>query len=474
MKKSLIIYIVLVFTLLLVPSAGLLFTGGVQSIDAEKRDLADFPKLAENGTLNTAYLGEAGGWFEDHFAGRTAFVTANALIKQASLGSVYGDDVIIGTDGYLFYDGTLNDYFRRETMTPRELFITAYNVRLMQQYAQECGAQFLFILAANKNTLYPQYMPGNYLEGEGETNAQALLPYLDALGVNYTDMAQVLEGRGELYYKKDSHWTLEGSYLGYEAIMQALGRPVFSAGKPSWILTDHRGDIEEMLLPEAAGEERSPALAYAWRYSADDEPDAPNVHTENDAGTGSLMMYRDSFGEGLLPYLAETFHTGWFTQVWPCVMNDINETDADVVLLEKVERNLIDLAIRPAIMRPPEARLGACSRIISASSAEFRQEGTLVQIHGSIDPDLLKIDTPVYIAVGEGEERTAYTAFLSTNSERGGNDCYIYVGRSQLEHTPVQVQLIIERSEGPYIVYEEYLELESSGSDSENATQEDT
>lgn len=473
MRVTKIFYIILVFVLLLTPSAGLLFAGPSQSTSAEKRELADFPSLTADDTLNTAYLSEAGDWFEEHFAGRTAFVTANSLLKQCTLGSVYGDEVLIGKNGYLFYDGTLDDYFRRHRMTERELFITAYNIRLLQDYCSERGAQFLFALAANKNTLYPQYMPDHYLEGNGKSNARALLPYLDALGVEYVNMADILAGRDDLYYKKDSHWTPEGAYLGYQALMTGLDKEKFLPGAPVWKMQGHVGDIEEMLLPEGFSSETAPALTWDFHYSADAGADAPNVRTKNPDGTGTLMMYRDSFGEGLLPYLAETFSSCWFTQIWPCVMNDIDEINAQYVILEKVERNLIDLAVRPAIMRPPAADPGEGAVCMSSSQAELRDEGSLVQVHGSIEPALLETDTPIYIAVGSGSSRIVYRAFLSTNSARQGNDCYIYISKNQLEHSGTPVQLIIGGPDGPLTVYEERLVLQTSGQTSANTTQED-
>lgn len=461
MKKRYSIYIVVIFALLLFPSAGLLFLGPSDSSQSEKRDLAEFPETVnEDGSANIGFLSGLGDWFEDHFAGRTAFVTANSLLKEATFGSTYGDEVIIGREGHLFYSGTLDDYFRRDLMSRRELFITAHNLKMMEDYSRARGAEFLFVLTANKNSLYPQYMPANYLEGTGESNAAALSAWLDDAGVSYVDMHSVLRGKGDLYYKRDSHWTQEGALLGYEAIMKALNLPPFTDEEAVWNTEQHAGDLEQMLLPDAYAAETAPRRVVHWNYTADGTPEDQVLTTENPEGTGVLMMYRDSFGTGLIPYLSETFHNCRYTQIWPCIMNDVDQTAANVVILEKVERNLIDLAVRPAIMRPPEAANLTGQRIQTDSRLELRPEGSLVQIHGSVDPDLVEDDTLMYIALGEGDGRKNYEAFLSTNSSRSGNDCYIYVGRSQLEHNPVLVQLIISGPDGLMTVCEETLELE--------------
>lgn len=465
MSRRFIAYTVVVFALLLFPSAGLLFVGPSDSTNAEKRDLAELPSLRnEDGTTNLAYLGGLGDWFEDHFAGRTALVTANSLLKEATLGSTYGDEVVIGQDGHLFFRGTLDDYFRRDLMSQRELFIAAHNLKMIEDYSRARGAEFLFVLTANKNTLYPQYMPANYLEGEGESNAEALIAWLDEAGVSYVDMHEVLRGRGDLYYRRDSHWTQEGALYGYEAIMDALGLPAFADEEAVWNTEEHAGDLDQMLLPDGYSLETAPRRMVHWTYTGDGTPEDQTLNTDCPDGTGILMMYRDSFGAALIPYLSETFRNCRYTQIWPCIMNDVDQTHADVVILEKVERNLIDLAIRPAIMRPPEAANLGAAKMTTASELELRPEGSLVQIHGHVQEDLVRDDTLMYIALGEGSDRVTYEAFLSTNSNRTGNDCYIYVGRSQMEQNPVLVQLIISSPQGLITVCEETLEL-GDGSD---------
>ena len=461
MTKRFTIYIVVVFAILLLPSAGLLFAGPSDSTGSEKRELAELPATVdEDGNLNLAYLSGLGDWFEDHFAGRTAWVTVNALLRQATVGSTYGDEVIVGKDGYLFYRGTLDDYFRRDTMTDRELFITAHNLKMMEDYSRARGAEFAFVIAANKNSLYPEYMPDNYIQGEGETNAEALISYLRDAGVTYVDMHEKLRGLGEIYYKRDSHWTQEGALHGYDAIMEAVGMPVFIDYEAVWNTEQHSGDLDQMMLPEAYEAETAPRRMVHWSYTADGTPEDQTLVTNNPDGSGTLMMYRDSFGIGLIPYLSETFQTCTYTQIWPCIMNDVDQTGANVVILEKVERNLIDLAIRPAIMRPPETETLPAPFRRTDSELELRPEGSLVQIHGSVQPDLVREDTLMYITLGEGEDAVTYEAFLSTNSDRSGNDCYIYVGRSQLEQKPVLVQLTISGPNGLTTVCEATLQLE--------------
>lgn len=416
--RSKTVYILLVFLLLLLPSLGTLLAGpeGGMAREAPVEDPDD----------------SWGSWFETHFAGRSAMVTLNALLKQSLLGSTYGDDIIIGKDGYLFYAGTLDDYFRRSSMSERELYIAAYNLRLMQDYCLRRRTTFLFVLCTNKNTLYPQYMPGHYLAGEGKSNAARLLPYLDSLEVRYIDMYPVLAGKGEIYFRRDTHWTQAGALFGYEAIMAALGRPALQSDDGVWNTQEHAGDLEQMLLPDAGSLETAPVRHVPWTYSQDAPADALNIHTENAGGSGALLMFRDSFGRDLLPYMAQTYAKCWFTQVWPCLLQDVDAFEPQDVIFEKVERNLPDLTVRPLLMESPKADPESWTDIVSDTVIELTPEAALVEIRAEVAAELIHTQTAMYIGVTT-DTRTVYQAVLSTGTDGEGNCCYIDLPAAQLE-----------------------------------------
>ena len=51
-------------------------------------------------------------------------------------------------------------------------------------------------------------------------------------------------------------------------------------------------------------------------------------------------MYRDSFGNALIPFVADEFHNGYFTKAVPYNWNLQNEKKADKVVIELVERHI--------------------------------------------------------------------------------------------------------------------------------------
>ena len=84
-------------------------------------------------------------------------------------------------------------------MTARELWCAGRTLALLQEYAEAQGGQFLFTLAPNKNSLYPEYMP-DYPRGGGASNAEAFSAVLDGMGVRYLDLFAVFEAEDETLY----------------------------------------------------------------------------------------------------------------------------------------------------------------------------------------------------------------------------------------------------------------------------------
>lgn len=357
MQKK-ILYILLVFVLCLIPSVGVLFYS--QDETAEKRSLSEFPGLvSEEGEWNPQWLSEAGDYFQDHFAFRKELVTADAKVKSTLFGVSADDGVIDGTDGWLYYMDSLDDYLGKNMLEDRELFNISHSLALMQEYAGKKGVSFLFVPVPNKNTLYGENMPYYYRSRVSEeSNRKRLLAYLDSEGVNYLNLTDFFKKKKEiLYHKTDSHWTNRGAALAADEIFSVLGKDVTDWEKePYEVRKDFEGDLEVMLYPGAVTPEeevyydRKPEFQYREETKDNFQP---KIWTEQGGGTGSLVMYRDSFGNALLPFLADGFDTAYFSRGEPFYLSDLDVNQADTLVVERVERFLPNLAKNAAIMPAP-------------------------------------------------------------------------------------------------------------------------
>ncbi len=401
MKKIRALFCVL-FLLLCAAPAALLAVCGPEAPGANETAAVPPSLTTRKGGVNWDYPSELASYVESGFPLRRACITANAALTAALLRESATDEVLLGKDGWLFYADTLDDYTGASAMTERELFRAARTLSLVQERCTSEGARFLFTVAPNKNTLYPEYMPEKYEKNTKESNWQRLMAALDAQSVAYCDLVPVLAAQPEpVYYRTDSHWTGYGSALACDALMSTFGGHSALA-EEAFAPAPHLGDLYEMLLPAGTRQEEGLQLARTRTFSyegafraADDQ----KIRTTG-GGSGSLLMFRDSFGNLLHADLAEQFETATFLRANPIRLEDLG--GADVVLFELVERNLPWLLTHAPVMPAPRRDLtlpektsGSAACTVSTTSPV---EGC-VRYTGTIDCPGMDTDSPIYVAL---------------------------------------------------------------------------
>ena len=189
---------ILLLLMCLLPLAVFVIAG--PSASGANERLAAKPRLTAGGRLNFDVLSDTADYFDGHFGLRQELITANAAADAAIFRESATPEVLLGTDGWLYYADTLADYTGADPMTERQLWCAARNLALMQEYAQSQGADFLFVCAPNKNTLYPAHMPARYVRAGESSDLDRLEALLDAQGVAFCDVRQTLLGAGEAAY----------------------------------------------------------------------------------------------------------------------------------------------------------------------------------------------------------------------------------------------------------------------------------
>jgi hypothetical protein len=64
------------------------------------------------------------------------------------------------------------------------------------------------------------------------------------------------------------------------------------------------------------------------------------IHTKNPRETGNILVFRDSFGNALYPFLAESYGGAVFSRKAPYSAALAEKYGADTVIIEIAERNL--------------------------------------------------------------------------------------------------------------------------------------
>ena len=390
----------LCLALLLVPLAGMLAFGPSDAVSNER--LAAKPRLVRAGKLNLEFLSETADYFAGRFYLRPALITADSAVQAAVFRESASEDVVLGDGGWLYYADTLEDFQGTNPMTGRELFCAARNLALMQEYCAQQGTKFLFVCAPNKNTIYPEYMPGQYRKTERVSDLDRLEQALTQQGVSFCDLRETLSERKSLtYYQTDSHWNGYGSYLACGQILQALGRKA-AAEDVSLSSQAHLGDLYQMLYPASDRTEDAPAPVKlrAFSYLGDVRgADDQLIRTQSGA-EGTLFMFRDSFGNALHADLAGQFSQAAFSRSMPYDFSQL-ESAPEVLVAEIAQRNLRWLVQRPPLVPAPQRRSPVWEREsqqkISISVSESGMEG-LCCYEGSF-PEAPDTDAAVFACV---------------------------------------------------------------------------
>lgn len=457
MKKGSIIYSALCLLCCLLPFVGM--TVARTDTTTENKALAEFPDVRTETGINAEFLSELGDYFTDHFAFREALVSADSMLCSKLFGISNMDTVLVGKNDWLYYTDTLDDYLGRNTLSERGICNAANNIRQLQEYVNGMGKQFLFTVAPNKNSLYGDNMPAQeqHIITE-QSNIDYLTPKLEEYGVSYLNLFELFEQEKDvLYYQRDSHWNNTGALKVYRAMLDYLQLPHDTYENADVVQRkDYIGDLNSMLYPLTAEPENNDYYDVEQEYcyvTPTESVEDAWIQTQNmEADGGSLLMYRDSFGNSLIPWIANSFQKATFSKMVPYnIQMNLEQNDPDVVIVEKVERNLDEFAYQPPVFEGAivpiqfAAEPVVTNTTLEASEAEANT--MYWQISGVIDSADLLPSSKIYVRITDGDAQSTYEAF-TTSTEQTDNGYLLYLKKDSLFSAQASIEVIVEQEDG--------------------------
>lgn len=468
MKKGKLIYCILFFAICLCPSLGMLVTK--QETSSENRQLSEFPSpKTEEGKINVEWLSQAGDYFQEHFAFRNELVTGNALLHGRLLETSTADGVIQGKNGWLYYKDSLDDYLGQDLLSDRSLFNIAHMLSMTQQALEEKGVNFLFTIAPNKNSLYGDNMPYyDKLKVSDQTNRENLESWLTTEKVAYADLYQALMEENEvLYHARDSHWNNKGAALAADVLMDALGKDHDSyEGESYTVRRDYTGDLDTMLYPLASTADDEIYYDKETTYATVEEIQSnfdPRITTVNPVKEGSLVMYRDSFGNALLPYMADAYANAYFSRGIPYQLMDVETHSADTVIIERAERFLPEMSQFPPVLTAKEISLTENEELQGSDGAvdvKIKPQGMTAQLSGRIKEGLLDTDSRIYLKVN-GSVYEAFPMDVKVGENLDDNGFCLYLPSELVAADGNDVEILIEKDNKIYNIYQNNIKEDS-------------
>lgn len=317
------VYITIFFIICLIPSLLMLVLG--PSSSGANEILSGAPKMGID------VLSETSDFIGDRFALRKELISCWSWISARVFRTSSDDQIILGRGGTLYYSSDLDDYTGSH-LSPAELETIASNLEKIQTDVESRGGEFIFTIAPNKSSVHGEDMPVYITEDHENSNAVLLMPYLEKHGINYVNLFD----KDIPYYATDSHWNGRGAAMAADALMGTD----FSSG--SFVTGEkiYKGDLYDMLYPSFKGCESAVEYGGVLDYETDGPVNGGNAITITTTGGGDKTLYcwRDSFGISLYPYLAAATKEATFSR--STKFDAENCADADIVILEIVERNI--------------------------------------------------------------------------------------------------------------------------------------
>jgi hypothetical protein len=311
---------------LCLPLAGMLLNLDEADPSAENRPLASWPRVQPDMASLRALPDQLTRYFEDHFAFRQRLVRWQARLRLKALRVSPANAVIRGRDGWLFYadDGAIEDYATAPPFTDAELDLWRRTLQDTRDWLHSQGIAYLFVISPDKHAIYPEYMPATIRRAAVSRIDQLVAHLRDRSTVRVLDLRPALvaaKSQERLYHRTDTHWNDRGAFVGYRQIVEALATDIPALRTPArrtfepHIVRTEGLDLAGMLgLTSVLHEEdlvlvpRPPATA---RIVEPEHPNRrlmhPRIVTETPHRGPRAVVFMDSFGAGLVPFLSEDF-----------------------------------------------------------------------------------------------------------------------------------------------------------------------
>ncbi|MGO5174387.1 alginate O-acetyltransferase AlgX-related protein [Ruminococcus sp. LCP21S3_E8] len=452
-NKIKVIYICLGLFICLIP---LIFVGTTSNNTNEES--SSFPSTVKDNKININYISDLGNWFSKNCGFRTEMLSINSHIMSDVFGVSSVDNITVGKNGWLYASSTDGNYKGIENYSERIKFNIAHNVKLLQNSVEKMGCQFIFTVPANKNTLYPENMPYYIKNVNKNRNLSDLSKSFSKEKVNYVDLYNLFKSNDEtLYLKKDSHWNGKGALLAYKSIMNKTKLPYDNYSKAKEFIDDNYiGDLSDTIYPCFADTESNPYYQTIFTVDGVDVT-ADSITTTNDYGNGSLLMYRDSFLNTLIPYFSGEFNiahyaktkSDYFTDYK--VQNDIATYNPSVVVVEIVERHLLDMVYyAPEIQSTDVSNFENVSSKKTDTTCKIATKDNFYTISGEIKGinTTDNLETYVQITDKKGKSKTypTYNMCYVNNNDQNDFGYKVYLTSQQVSKGNNKISIIVKNN----------------------------
>lgn len=218
-KLTAVSFIALFAAFLAIPNTGLpRSTENAKIVARENRKITPRPTQS---LKSKEFYTQFEKWYQDRLRYRDRAIRRWKNLNFA-FGVVLSDSLVLGKSGWLLNKYSCINKFNE----PQE---KAVKIKELQNYCEQNGKKFIFMLPPNKESIYRDYFPKSIQEKYKapqywHKQADDLLL---ANGINYLPVTKQLEEARktephDLYFSDDHHWSYYGSAIAADLLMKKL------------------------------------------------------------------------------------------------------------------------------------------------------------------------------------------------------------------------------------------------------------
>lgn len=331
-----------------------------KEINLSNEDKIKKPTFIENNSLNKNYTKDFEKFFSTNFTSRDKFIEYNSLLRYKLFNLGASDKVIVGKNQWMYLNDTLEQYNGKKTYTDDTLKRFKTNMEEKKRFLNKNGIEMLVVIAPNKNSIYPEYMPSNNPKLRDTNSTDEFFSYMkNNYHVNILDLRENLisnKSKKEIYHRTDSHWNHLGASIAYKEIIEESSKllPNFNL-KPYNIEIDYnpkdsklKGDLSSMLLLDKYTKDNSTSIKgnFNYEYKAYHDNDK-EIRTESyDKTLPKAVIFRDSFSIYLQPLLSQNFSEALY--IWGTRHDNLKDAyfDSNIILNNKPDIVIIEIVER--------------------------------------------------------------------------------------------------------------------------------
>jgi hypothetical protein len=260
--------------------------------------------------------------------------------------------VLIGKEDWLYYTGEKNisDFECTSPFTRRELDSLVERLQGWQGRLSAMGIDFYLVIAPNKEAILPQYLPDGIRTGWSTCRIDQVMKTLALTNIQVLDLREPLlaaSAGSQVYHRTDTHWNDTGAWIAVNEILKMLrlndprieltAPDEFSAEKRNF-----RGDLSRFIPEDARFIEQAVFLTPVGGHKAKiTQGDSRWVFSNHkDTFLPKAIVFRDSFSDALIPFLAEHFSSGIYVHSFAVDFDLVEKEQPDFVILEIAQRYL--------------------------------------------------------------------------------------------------------------------------------------